>query len=84
MDSTTEAVTKTVVNKNTVKIALDEYNELVRKAARPVVQNVSVLRMTNDQAAKSQSMWGIGLAVVGAATTAVGVGLAVAGKKAFK
>jgi hypothetical protein len=84
MDSTTEAVTKTVVNKNTVKIALDEYNDLVRKAARPVVQNVSVLRMTNAQAAKSQRVWGISLAVIGTVVAGVGVGLAASGKKVFE
>jgi hypothetical protein len=83
-ESTTEAVTKTVVNKNMVKIALDEYNDLVAKAARPVVQNVSVMRMTDSQVAKNNVIWGIGLAAVGSMTALAGIGMAIAGKRAFK
>lgn len=68
-DSTTSKVTETVTEAatkvGTVKIPLDEYNELLRKAARPVVQNVTRVVKTNAQAAAENKAIGIGLIACG-------------------
>ena len=84
MDSTTETVTKAVVNKNTVKIALDEYNELVQKAARPVVQNVIRKTMTDVQIAQQNVAWGTALMVIGTGMGAAGVLIRSLGKAKLK
>lgn len=84
MAETAKTVTETVVNKNTVKLALDEYNDLIRKAARPVVNNVTVLQKTAQQAAEDNVVLGIGFTVIGLAITGVGIAVYRYGKKNLK
>jgi predicted HAD superfamily phosphohydrolase YqeG len=71
-----KTVTETVVNnasKSTVKISLDEYNSLMKKANKPTVQNFTEIIKTNEQNASDNKMWGIALCFVGVAITASGV-----------
>jgi phage-related minor tail protein len=78
MAETAKTVTETVKNKNKVTIALDEYNELVQKANRPVVTNVTVLRKTGEQAAKDNQLFGSLIAIVG---TVLAIGGTIVAKK---
>lgn len=84
MPETAKTVTETVVNKNTVKLALTEYNELVAKAARPIVNNVTLLKMTNKQVAENNVMYGALIAGLGGAMLVGGVIINRLGKKALK
>ncbi len=66
-DETAKSVTETVVSKSKGKVSLvfEEYEDLVRKAARPVVNNVTVNRLTNQQVAKQNVIYGSLLLGVG-------------------
>jgi len=83
MDSASKTVTETVakVNNSTVKIALDEYNELVRKAARPVVNNVTWVQKTAEQSAMDSYAFGGFFAGLGAVMLIGGLIVAYSGKK---
>ena len=81
MSETEKKVTETVTNKNTVKISLDEYNRLMREAARPVVQNVTKVLKTNAQHAADNRVYGIILCGLGSVSAISGLFLYLQSKK---
>lgn len=82
-ESVSKTVTETAskVNTNMVKIALPDYEELVRKAARPVVNNVTWLQKTAEQSAMDSYAFGGFFAGIGAVMLIGGLLVAYSGKK---
>ena len=78
-----KTVTETIAtaSKNVVKITLEEYNELMRKASRPTHTNVTYLQKTAEQAAMDSYAFGGFFAGLGAVMLVGGIIVAYSGKK---
>jgi hypothetical protein len=64
-----------------VKLPRDEYEELVRKAARPIVRNVTTILKTDAQNASDNKVFGIMLVVIGGS---VGTAMVASGAFLYK
>lgn len=82
-ESTQKTVTEVVASasKNTVKITLEEYNELMRKASRPINTHVTYLQKTAQQAAMDSYTFGGFFAGLGAIMLVGGIIVAISGRK---
>jgi actin-like ATPase involved in cell morphogenesis len=87
MSEASKTVTETVVNtakKGMVKIPLEEYEELVKKAARPIIRNVTTVLKTDAQNARDNKAYGFVLMAGGAMLAGAGGGLATLGHYLYR